>query len=68
VNAGALDAGMGSPFPTGGAGMLLTTVGTLALLLQRTVQQDVRTEVQLPRLMTTWCWGLPRGMTASRTR
>jgi hypothetical protein len=57
VSAGGLDAGMWSLFLTGGAGILLIIVGTLALLLQRIVQQDGRTEVQLPfgvRLSTNY--------------
>jgi hypothetical protein len=43
-----MDARMFSLFVARGAGILLIIVGTLALLLQRIVQQDGRTEVQLP--------------------
>jgi hypothetical protein len=52
-----MDARMFSLFVAGGAGILLIIVGTLALLLQRIVQQDGRTEVQLPfgvRLSTNY--------------
>jgi hypothetical protein len=52
-----MDARMFSLLVAGGAGILLIIVGTLALLLQRIVQQDGRTEVQLPfgvRLTTNY--------------
>ncbi|MGH8071275.1 MAG: hypothetical protein ACRERE_39805 [Candidatus Entotheonellia bacterium] len=57
MGASGLDARLFSLFVAGGAGVLLIIVGTLALLLQRIVQQDGRTEVQLPfgvRLSTNY--------------
>ena len=52
-----LDTGTWSLLLTGVAGIMLILAGTLALLLQRIVQQDGRTEVQLPfgvRLSTNY--------------
>jgi hypothetical protein len=57
MNAVGLDAGIWSLLLTGGAGIMLILAGTLALLLQRIVQHDGRTEVQLPfgvRLITNY--------------
>jgi hypothetical protein len=57
MGAGGMDARMFSLFVAGGAGVLLIIVGTLVLLLQRIVQQDGQTEVQLPfgvRLTTNY--------------
>jgi hypothetical protein len=51
------DASIFSLFLAGGAGILLILAGTLALLFQRIVQEDGRTEVQLPfgvRLTTNY--------------
>jgi hypothetical protein len=57
MGASSMDAGLFSLFLAGAAGILLIIVGTLALMFQRIVQQDGRTEVQLPfgvRLTTNY--------------
>jgi hypothetical protein len=57
MHAVGLDTGAWSLLLTGVAGIMLILAGTLALLLQRIVQQDSRTEVQLPfgvRLTTNY--------------
>jgi hypothetical protein len=57
MHAVGFDPGIWSLLLTGVAGIMLILAGTLALLLQRIVQQDGRTEVQLPfgvRLTTNY--------------